>query len=355
MSEPGNILITCGGKWVGHVLQLRQAMAEVPELTGGKIFIADRAAVTPAGQFADGNFVVPPIASDDYIEALFEICRKHRIRVLVPLIDIDVVRLAPHKEGFGRCGTAAILPPEPIAELCFDKAAFHREATAAGVQTAPMWTEATLDRAAFPVFAKPQRGFGSIGARPCADLPEARRAIADAGERGPLVFERLLEGDELSVDTYIGRDGRPSVAVQRIREQVVGGEAYRSRTVFRPEAWEMAQKAIRFLAERGHRGPVNIQMILGTESGIIDVNPRLGSAVVLSNMATGGRLFRTMLAEACGHDADGDPTDYVRDMRLYRFLGDVFYRDDVPLAVFPTPSTEHESDVAGDSPNRRVA
>ncbi|GAB6165226.1 hypothetical protein JCM19992_12260 [Thermostilla marina] len=355
MSKPGNILITCGGKWVGHVLQLRRAMTEVPELAGGKIYIADRAAVTPAAQFADGSFVVPPIGSDDYVNALFELCRKHRIRVLVPLIDIDVVRLAPYKEGFGRHGTTAILPPGPIAELCFDKAAFHREAVAAGVPTAPMWTEATLDQATFPVFAKPQRGFGSIGARPCCDLHEARRAVADAGERGPLVFERLLKGDELSVDAYIGREGRPLVAVQRVREQVVGGEAYRSRTVFRPEAWEMARKAIRFLADRGHRGPVNIQMILGEESGIIDVNPRLGSAVVLSNMAAGGRLFRSLLAEACGHEVDGDPTDYVREMRLYRFLGDVFYRDDVPLAVFPSPAVERASDSAGGVGDRRVA
>ena len=44
-------------------------------------------------------------------------------------------------------------------------------------------------------------------------------------------------------------------------------------------------------------------------------------------MATHGRLIGSILAEASGADVEGDPDDYVRGMRLYRYYGDVFFAD----------------------------
>ena len=64
------------------------------------------------------------------------------------------------------------------------------------------------------------------------------------------------------------------------------------------------------------------------------MNTRVGSGFVLSNMATHGRLLESMLAEASGSDVEGDPDDYVRGMRLYRYYGDVFFADGRdPVAV----------------------
>ena len=52
------MLVTCGGKWVGMVLRLRRAMEAVPPLMGGELIVADKAALTPAGSFADNTEVV---------------------------------------------------------------------------------------------------------------------------------------------------------------------------------------------------------------------------------------------------------------------------------------------------------
>lgn len=332
MNTAGNILITCGGKWVGHVLQLRRAMADVPELAGGKVFVADRAAVTPAGEFADKSFVVPSVDDPRYIYALLQLCRRHQVRVLVSVVEFDVACLAHHKEAFAEIGTHAVVPPATVAGLCFDKRQFHQTALAAGLPVPRMWTAKDLDEAEFPVFAKPSRGYGSIGAQLCRYRTEAEVL---AGRRKDLVFTSYLRGEELSIDALIGRNGRCLAAVQRVRDQVVGGEAYRSHTVFREEAEAISHQVIKLLAEHGHFGPVNIQVILGEESGVIDVNPRLGSAVLLSNMATRGRLFCTLLHEACGREMTGDPNDYLRDLSLYRFLGDVFYQGSQVVGVFP--------------------
>ena len=84
-----NVLITCGGKWVGLVLHIKHAMEEVAELQDGKLFVADAAALTPAGCFADRQFVVPLVGAPDYVDALLDLCRRDSVRVLLPHLDID--------------------------------------------------------------------------------------------------------------------------------------------------------------------------------------------------------------------------------------------------------------------------
>ena len=67
-SSPVDVLVTCGGKWVGIVLQLRAAMAAVPALCGGRVLVSSSKEATPAGAFADAAFVVPLIADPCYID-----------------------------------------------------------------------------------------------------------------------------------------------------------------------------------------------------------------------------------------------------------------------------------------------
>ena len=48
-SSPGDVLVTCGGKWVGIVLQLKAAMAAVPALRGGRVLVSSSEEATPVG------------------------------------------------------------------------------------------------------------------------------------------------------------------------------------------------------------------------------------------------------------------------------------------------------------------
>ena len=87
------------------------------------------------------------------------------------------------------------------------------------------------------------------------------------------------------------------------------------------------------LARRGFAGPLNVQLFGPDEQGhgprVIEANLRLGSGSVLGNVATRGRLFHALLAEAAGvTSADdfipGEPSDYEVGVQLDRYLGDVF-------------------------------
>jgi carbamoyl-phosphate synthase large subunit len=330
--EPGNVMVTCGGKWVGMVWHLRRAMASVPALCDGEIVVADMAERTPGGCFAGQQLVVPPIADPDYVPALLEACRTHAIRVLVPIIDLDLNRLAPHRDEFESVGTTVVCPPPDLCELCFDKFRFQEFAEAKGLNPPRAYPTEELDHADYPLFYKRRLGFGSIGAGVARSADGIREALA----RDPdLLVQELVEAPEASVDAFVASSGRCTVRVQRLRTRVVGGEAWHSVTVRCEPVRALADRAIRALAERGLRGPLNVQVFCSDPPRINEVNPRLGSASVFSNFACDGRLFRAVLAGACGDQVDGDPDDYRVGLQLRRFLGDLYFDDEGVAGLVP--------------------
>lgn len=332
MTHAENVLVTCGGRWVGMVLQLKAAMRGVPPLAGGQLFVADRAAITPAGQFADGAFQVPGIAEADYIDRLVAICQQNGVRVLVPLIDVDMVRLAPHTERFAEVGTHVVCPSPELVELCFDKDRFDRFAREEGIPVPRRFAASELAEAPYPLFSKLIQGFGSVGTGVCRSLEEARRALEQNPHR---VFEEYVEAAELSVDCYLAAGNRCTVRVPRVRDRVVGGEAVQTHTVRHARAEATVTQVLDALGRRGLCGPLNVQVFDRDPALVFDVNPRLGSASLLANMATQGRFFRSLLAESCGLPVAGEPSDYEVGLHLQRFTGDLFHDGHQQRALVP--------------------
>ncbi len=332
-----NVLVLCGGKWVGLVLQLKRAMREVAELHDGRIFVADKAPLTAAGSFADASFIVPSVSDPDYVDCLIDICSRHAVRVVVPLIDLDVARLAPQSDRFLAIGTTVVCPTTDLVETCLDKNQFERFANEHGLDHPQTYALDELDLAPFPLFFKRRRGFGSIGSGMCESPSEARAFL----DRTPdLIFQEYITAPEVSVDAYISAAARCTVRVQRIRVKVLGGEAFQSRTIKSQAVRKLASRTIDALAARGLKGPLNVQMFDGDRPTLIEVNTRLGSGSVLSNQASGGRLFRSVLTEACGGSCEGDPEDYKEDLQLLRYFGDVFCNGSEPAQFCPSRDAE---------------
>ena len=172
------------------------------------------------------------------------------------------------------------------------------------------------------MFYKPRKGFGSIGSGVCKSLEDARHLVASIPD---LVFQELINASEITVDAYIARSGKCIIRVPRVRDKVVAGEAYKSHTINSSHIIGLAQRTIEALAQEGLRGPLNVQMFDTFDPILLEVNTRIGSAVVLSNLATDGRLFDALLHEALGGSSNGDPSDYRVGLQLNRFLGDVFH------------------------------
>lgn len=334
-----NVLVPCGGRWVGLVLRLKRAMMGSPALQGGSLFVADCDTLNPAGSFVDGTLVVPPVAHSDYVESLFQLCVAHDVRVVVPHLDIDLDRLAPRQRRFADAGIALVCADADLVELCRDKSRFQQFAHEEGLPQPRSYAAEELRDDCFPLFAKRGRGCASAGSGVCRSLAEASAAL----QRYPdLIFQELVERPEVSVDGYVSAQGRCTVRVPRLRERVIGGEAVQSRTFRDAAVANLADRTIAALARRGFRGPLNVQVFSGEQPLLIEVNARLGSASVLADQATDGRYFTSVLREACGDVAEGEPDDYRDGLQLFRYWGEV-YHDGKGVTQFCPPWTDNAS------------
>ena len=80
----------------------------VREMRGeGKVIGADMSRLAPAIYAADKYYIVPPIAQDDYIDVVLDICRRENIGGVFSLIDPELSLLAKKRRPFrsgGRYG-----------------------------------------------------------------------------------------------------------------------------------------------------------------------------------------------------------------------------------------------------------
>lgn len=316
------------------VLQLRQAQRHVTQLRDGRLMVAAMIPLTAAGCFADETFVVPPVADEGHVAAMIAACDERRIRVVVPLVDQDVERLAPARDAFAAIGTTVVAPPAELVRLSRDKLAFEQFVGEVGLPVIRSYAPADIDSGCYPLFYKRRFGFGSMGTGICR-TPEEREQLTRADSS--LLFQPFVSAPEYSVDAFVSRSGRCVVCVPRLRAKVVGGEAHQSRTVDAPGVHAVALRCLEALASRGFSGPANVQ-VFGTDPPVvIEANLRLGSASVLGNVATDGRLFQAMLREAVGDTVDGNPSDYRVGVQLDRYLGDLFSTEGRVEQILPPP------------------
>lgn len=329
-----NIVISCGGKWTGLLSQLRVAVSNSSDFSGAKILVADQDRFAPSAVFADQWIPVPSIASEQYCASLLTACTKNAVGLVVPLIDLDVNRLSPFVQQFSDHGIHLLCPSETIAYTCFDKNEFHAFCHRHRLSSPTRYGSVKEAlQARFPLFAKPLRGYGSCGLH-------VLREPDELGNREELFKTHIVQdfvlAPELSVDAYINQVGDCILRVPRARVQVIGGEVYKSETVDLDGTVELADRTIAALAMEGLRGPVNVQLFGGPNPCLIEVNPRLGSGNVLSNMATGGRFYDAILLESAGKVATGDKDAYLRNLTLRRFHGDLFHLPDKILTQSTT-------------------
>lgn len=63
---------------------------------------------------------------DSCTELLYELCERHRIDVLVPALDCELLLLASARFFFAKIGTRIVLPSEKTLRLCFDRRELRR-------------------------------------------------------------------------------------------------------------------------------------------------------------------------------------------------------------------------------------
>lgn len=118
----------------------------VREMRGeGKVIGADMSRLAPAIYAADKYYIVPPIAQDDYIDVVLDICRRENIGGVFSLIDPELSLLAKNADRFEAAGVTVCGSDYDLCEMSLNKMKMYEFLRSHGIKCA----ESYVDKQAF--------------------------------------------------------------------------------------------------------------------------------------------------------------------------------------------------------------
>ena len=76
--------------------------------------------MAPACRVYDGNFAVPRITSEDYMEVLQSICLGNHVKVVIPTTERELPILSANKDIFAKLGIHILTPNYEFVMKCLD-------------------------------------------------------------------------------------------------------------------------------------------------------------------------------------------------------------------------------------------
>lgn len=284
-----NILITSAGQRVSLVKFFKQELKKL--FPDAHVFTVDmNPKLAPACHISDGYREVNKVTDEDYLNELLQICKKWKIKLVIPTIDTELMILSQVKNQFQKEGIELIVSNESFVQVCRDKRLMNDFFTIHGIDIPRQIDKNNLS---FPLFIKPYDG----------SLSKDIFVIRDEGELNGyhLTNEKLMfmeymdpsEYIEYTVDTYYNINNNLTCAVPRKRIFVRSGEINKGVTHH--------NAILPFLKEKLHHIPgaigcLTMQFFLGTSNNRIvgiEINPRFGGGYPLSFLA--GANFPLML------------------------------------------------------------
>jgi len=327
MPEEFNVLITAASRRIALIRGFKRVLADSP--VGGKVWVTDYDRMAPGLRFADGYHIAPLSSSKDYIPTLLDVCRKRRIKMIIPSIDEELPLLGRHKKDFMDIGVIPLVSDERVGLICNDKSRTAAFFAGNGFPFAKTFRpdEVDPDTAQYPLFIKPRSGRGSIGAHPVKDANELKFFTSYVAD--PVVQE-YLEGREYTIDVLAGLDGRILSVVPRERLVIRSGVSDKAKT-------HRSMKLIglcKTICERlGVVGPVNMQCKVNNgKITFFEINPRFSGAIQLT-IASGADFFSMIIAEAMGQRPKPAIGDFKDNLLMLSYEDSLFELNGATLPI----------------------
>ena len=275
-----NVLVLSAGRRVSLVRAFKKAIEDLS--IDGDVFGADmNPSMSAACNFLSKSFVLPHVLKDEYIVELKNLCIKESIKLVVPAIDTELLKLAKYKQEFKDIGITIVVSDSELVVPCRDKRLTHDLFADIGFSVPVTYS---LDNITFPCFSKPISG----------SLSQNIRILQSQGEldtwdvpKSEMMYMEIIsseEFDEYTIDVYYTQDSKHICMVPRQRVEVRGGEISKGRT---------NKALIDLLKEPMSKiktafGCLTLQVFKSKTSEKIygiEINPRFGGGFPLSNAA----------------------------------------------------------------------
>lgn len=278
-----NILITSSGRRTSLLKFFRVAAHK----RGGRIFAGDLDSLAPTLFGADEALRLPPIMSEEYVSSLERLIGKHRIDLVVPTIDTELLILARNRQRLEQAGANILISDIRLVECARDKWKTHACFARQDIRMPRTWLPEELDLADLPerVFLKPRDGSSSLNTHAVR-----RQDVSNILPSVPCpIIQECITGTEITIDALLSLEGEPIHYVPRIRLKAVGGESVQGVTIDNATMVPWMERLLRALQALGGRGPMTLQAFLVPDGDPIffEVNPRFGGGFPLGHAAGG--------------------------------------------------------------------
>lgn len=252
----------------------------VREMRGeGKVIGADMSRLAPAIYAADKYYLVPPVAQDDYIDVVLDICRRENIGGVFSLIDPELSLLAKNADRFEAAGVTVCGSDYDLCEMSLNKMKMYEFLRSHGIKCAESYVDkqafyrdSEQKKTDFPVIIKPVCGSASSFVRKIS----SRQALEyEFSARDDLMIQRFLSGEEIGADVYIDGISGETVSIFTKKKLLMrAGETDKAVSFIDEKLNELIKK---FVAAAGYRYMIDIDIFLvDGEYYISEVNPRFG-------------------------------------------------------------------------------
>ncbi|MDO4230247.1 MAG: ATP-grasp domain-containing protein [Capnocytophaga sp.] len=276
-----NILITSAGQRVSLVKFFQQ---EIKKLNSeNKVYTIDSAPIlAPACIISDGYEKVCNVTNPNYIDTLLTICKKWKIKIIIPTIDTELLILSENKNFLLDNGIIPIISSPDFVKKCRDKYLTNIFFSTNNINTPKIIDKKKLK---FPLFIKPYDGSSSKNTHIVKNISE----LSDAHLSNPkLMFMEYIDPalyDEYTVDAYYDKQHQLKCLVPRKRIFVRAGEINKGVT--------HKNEIVNFIKSRlnkieGAIGCLTMQFFFNPDTKKIigiEINPRFGGGYPLSYSA----------------------------------------------------------------------
>ncbi len=283
-----NILVFPCGSEIGLEIQRSVKFSPYFHLIGGS-------SVHDHGEYVYDDYIgdIPQVGEDNFITALQEIVRKHKIDAIYPAMDFVIAVLKHYEQELG---CKVITSCYETAEICLSKRTTYEKLK--GVVRVPNCYNRDAV-STYPIFAKPSIGYGAKGTKMLLSQDELLSFLADKSEEYLLL--EYLPGKEYTIDCFTDRHGCLQFASARQRSRIRNGISVNTSFVDEQERFFCFAKKIN--ESISFRGAWFVQ-VKETENGdlcLLEIAARFGGSSGLSR-ALGVNFAQLSLFDAFDYD-----------------------------------------------------
>ncbi len=346
MENKLNILITGAGSPGGPGI----IKALIKSKNDFNIFICD------CDENASGKYLLPekffkiPMASDEeFLGELLNFSRLNKIKVILPLVTLELFKLSKNKKIFSNYGIKVIVSDFNSLEILNDKGLLYMHLNSNDIRT-PTFRLAknknelikAIYELGYPykkVVMKPRVSNGSRGVRiidhkidslellfnqkPGSLFTNLDNLLSNIKNSSlpPLVLSEFLPGKELTVDTII-RNGKLSEHLIRTRDQIRAGISTKGKFINNKKVTSYIKKIIKTF--EGLEGPVGFQLKESSEGEylLLECNPRIQGS---STSAIGLNINIPLIVINNALDRKTNFIKKNKDISFSRYYENIFY------------------------------